>query len=445
MSVGTRAGKISKWFLLSMLVLVAGLEIDWRPKRVEGPPAVVHTLKDTGELKAGAAKSSLVPPFPTPMGGYNTRGNDPYQGVSDPVSTRALILEIGGKRLGFVSAELVVLPAPLRAKVLAAVSDLKLDELFIGATHTHASVGGYWDRRIAGWIGLGTYDSKIESFLVTQLSAALHEAAQQVKPAKISSGRIETSNYQANRHGMDIVADTNLTAVRIDALDDTRIARLVVYAVHPTITPRDSLQLSGDWPGAMMTTLEEDGAPALFFQGAVGDVTWGKRKGEMSLEERALRFGRAIAGEAKAASAAGGEGTGQVEVALARVRVNLPPADASGLVPPIVDRPVSNLLHWLMWPGTTEVTYLRLGPVTFAMLPGELVSKLNEQWKKLLGANIVSLVDDYVGYIETPEFIHERIGEAPRSYFGPALAPVLLEGLQTAKAAVDGQAEAKAP
>ena len=79
-----------------------------------------------------------------------------------------------------------------------------------------------------------------------------------------------------------------------------------------------------------------------------------------------------------------------------------------------------------------DVEVLVEAPVRLADLG---VSTLDEQWKKLLGANIVSLVDDYVGYIETPEFIREQKGEAVRSYFGPALAPVLLEGLQAAKAA----------
>jgi neutral ceramidase len=116
--------------------------------------------------------------------------------------------------------------------------------------------------------------------------------------------------------------------------------------------------------------------------------------------------------------------------------VNLPPADASAVVFWPFERMTSNLLHWLMWPGTTEVSYLTLGPVKLALLPGELVSKLGLQWRPLLGgATIVSLMDDYVGYIETPDAIERKVGEAQRSYFGPSLAPVLLEGLEAARTA----------
>jgi len=51
---------------------------------------------------------------------------------------------------------------------------------------------------------------------------------------------------------------------------------------------------------------------------------------------------------------------------------------------------------------------------------------------------VVSLVGDYVGYVETPEGVRARTGEAKRTYLGPELARVLQDGLSAAKGALPG-------
>jgi hypothetical protein len=49
---------------------------------------------------------------------------------------------------------------------------------------------------------------------------------------------------------------------------------------------------------------------------------------------------------------------------------------------------------------------------------------------------VVSLVGDYVGYVETPEGVRARTGEAKRTYLGPELAKVLGDGLEAARGAL---------
>jgi neutral ceramidase len=45
---------------------------------------------------------------------------------------------------------------------------------------------------------------------------------------------------------------------------------------------------------------------------------------------------------------------------------------------------------------------------------------------------VVALVDDYLGYIDTPERVRERQGEGRRAWFGPGLMEALGRGLQVA-------------
>jgi hypothetical protein len=418
--------------ILGILGVFVLLSLDWRPSVVRTVPALLDEGHATGALSAGAARISIDPPFPTPIGGFNARGNHPFEGILTPLGARALVLQVEGKRVGLVSVELCVLPAVLRRKVLAAVADLHLDEVFLGATHTHSGLGGYWDNRIAEWIGLASYNPRIEEFLVHQLADVLRQASSGMRPARLAVGSIDASNYAYNRDDEHGAVDTLLKGARVIALDGTPIANVVLYAVHPTIIQMGDMHLSGDWPGSMMASLEaEGGPPSLFFQGAVGDITWGKRLGDMSRQERAVRFGQAVAGDARGAIAAGGQGEAEISLDWARAEVGLPKCDLSGVVPKPLDRFVSNLFCWVAGERTTEVSSLRAGQLELASVPGEVVAGLGIAWRKALdGAFVTSLMDDYIGYVEAPARVEAGQGEAKHSYFGSALAPVLFEGLR---------------
>lgn len=445
MNANPIAAKWTRRGLLALLVLWGVVSVDYRPRMPDAPPQIVSAWQAQGPLQAGAARVELVPPFPTPIGGYHTRGSQPFEHVLDTPHVRALVLEAGGRKVALVSVEVVVLPAPVRAKVLAAVDALGLDEVVIAATHTHAGLGGYWDHALAPWIGLGPYDPRIEAFLVSRIAQALTGATERLRPARLGAAHLEASNFAFNRSTKDGEVDGRLTAARIDALDGTPVARLVVYAAHPTIVHRDAMWLSADWPGAMSAALEADGAVALFWQGAVGNATWGKRQGQMRWEERVVRYGEAIAADARGAIAAAGSGEADVDLATARVRVAVPPAEVDGAVWGPFEPLAANAMHWLAHPGFTEVGFVRAGPVTLATVPGEPVAELGIAWREVLGgAAVVGLADDYVGYVEVPDRVEREVGEAHRTYFGPRLAPVLLDGLRAAREAALGGSRAEA-
>lgn len=424
--------------LAALVVLLALASIDYRPARPAGAPEVVQVLAPSPITRAGAARGELEPPFPVPLGGFHTRGDAPHAGVLDAPGVRALVLEAGDRRVALVSAELVVIPAALRARVLERVATSGITELVLSATHTHSGPGGYWDRWIAEWIGLATYDPKIEAFLVERIASAIGGAVEGLRPARLAAAGLDASNFSFNRAQERGPVDTRLTALRVDAEDGTAIARLVVFAVHPTMLGAASMWMSGDWPGSMLRSLEESsGCPVLFWQGAVGDQTWGKRAGNMKHEERMVRFGQAVATDARGAIAAAQPGEGAPALAFARVRVQLPPSEVGGAVWGPFEPLAANVMQLVAHPGSTTVSVLRAGPFEAALLPGELVADLGRSWRAQLGgATIVSLADDYVGYVESPELVAAELGEAQRQYFAADLAPVLLEGLVTARAAL---------
>jgi hypothetical protein len=103
----------------------------------------------------------------------------------------------------------------------------------------------------------------------------------------------------------------------------------------------------------------------------------------------------------------------------------------------LLDRLLSNLL-WNWLPERTRVVALQAGPAVLLLVPAEPGEAVGRSWREASGpdAEVVSLVGDYVGYVETPEGVRARTGEARRTYLGPDLSRVLLEGLSAARAAL---------
>jgi hypothetical protein len=89
-------------------------------------------------------------------------------------------------------------------------------------------------------------------------------------------------------------------------------------------------------------------------------------------------------------------------------------------------------------PERTRVVALRIGPATLLAVPAEPGEAVGTAWRSAFGpgAEVVSLVGDYVGYVETPEGVRARTGEAKRTYLGPDLSRVLQAGLAAAKGAL---------
>jgi hypothetical protein len=94
-------------------------------------PAVPTMAKEKaiwrGELLAGTAKINLTP--------ENTR-----QPVHDKVHARALVLEIDGKRLAFVSVDLGIYTS---AHLIAGCKEkFGLPQMVLSSSHTHSDPGG---------------------------------------------------------------------------------------------------------------------------------------------------------------------------------------------------------------------------------------------------------------------------------------------------------------
>ena len=69
-------------------------------------------------LKAGAARRSIVPPFPTHMGGFTSRKGT-FLGVHDEVFARALVLDNGETKLVLISSDLTAVDTEMTRQIRA--------------------------------------------------------------------------------------------------------------------------------------------------------------------------------------------------------------------------------------------------------------------------------------------------------------------------------------
>jgi len=197
--------------------------------------------------------------------------------------------------------------------------------------------------------------------------------------------------------------DSEIVVLKVTSASGAPLALVWNFSIHGTMLPASNLRLSGDVMGVASARLEQKlGAPALFVNGAVGDVS-PARHGEAAMRETADLLAAAVeAGWARARPA---------PVSTLRVmqrQVGLPAAALSlrgclgRWMPAFVRLPLRSAL-----PDETELVGVALGDTSWVTIPGELQTALGQTIKRegreLFASTFVAgLSNDYLGYFVTP-------------------------------------------
>ena len=264
----------------------------------------------SADLRIGVAKVDLTPPIGGAMYGYGARGANVSTGVHDRLWAKILVAEAGGRRVAIATTDLGAFEKSRTRRVKAAIAAATgIENVLLMASHTHSSPTLQPDFPTPS----DPYHLGVEDGIV----AAVVEAASELKPARldIGWGRLEEGH---NRR--QVLADGSVFmlwgnrerkptspldyAVGVVAFDTPAgepIATLVSFTCHPVVLGPENLELSADYPGAMMAKLEEEiGGQAMFVQGAAGDINpfWDKTPPAEGAFEQMTRMGEALADEA---------------------------------------------------------------------------------------------------------------------------------------------------
>lgn len=231
-------------------------------------------------LSVGIARKIISPPKGIYLIGYGDRSKGNL-GVHDDLTASALALDDGLHRAMIVACDLLAINEHIVARIQAQTGS----NVVICCSHTHSGPITYAGQRSS------RKNRDYINYLVTQVVMAVKEAMANLQPAHISWAQGE-ADIAVNRRerkpdghieiGINPSGpvDRTVTILQAQSLDGKPIVTLVNYQCHGTVLGQKNMLVSADWIGVMRRIVEqESGAPAMYLQGATGDLNpdhaWG--------------------------------------------------------------------------------------------------------------------------------------------------------------------------
>lgn len=228
-------------------------------------------------IRAGWAKVNITPPYTTPTGGYGARRGKHWHIVSDSIFARAVVLTNGSTTVAVVGLDLLITPPTVTEALKKRLPEvgLRWENMYMGAIHSHNSVGG-WAPGLVGQLIAGEYDEKIVTRITEGVLTAIRKAQTNMAPVQIGFGQTDATDHIYNRIGDSGPTGPLDGLVRLLKLKKTsgESALLCSFAGHATLF-EDSMEeyLSRDYPGSLVDRLEKKAADfAVFMAGAVGST-----------------------------------------------------------------------------------------------------------------------------------------------------------------------------
>lgn len=400
----------------------------------------------TGELQAGFGRALLTPTrnsyppdpaagkFPAvPLAGYGDRKGRPARGIHDDLFVKAVALRVGG-RLGIMAAaDALIVPeevCQVAVSRLAAELGLSREQIYLGATHTHASIGG-WGQGPVGEAFAGDFLPGIQEWFADRIVVASKQAIADLKTASFGEGRFVAREFVRNRLvGEQGEVDPEFSFLIVQQQGGNR-AVLGSFSAHATVLSGDVMEFSGDYPGAWQRGVEHaTGGLALFFAGGVGSHSPvpGER-GFVGAERMGNTLAAMLLDEMRLVAL-----TNQAAFSLAGVELTLPPLNWR-ITDGIRFRPwaAGALLHA---PKRAFAQAFRIGKTVWLSTPCDFSGEMALGIKDLMRARgadavVTSFNGSYIGYVIPNRYYHLP-GYEPRvmSFYGPNTTDYLDEILR---------------
>jgi hypothetical protein len=234
----------------------------------------------SAQISVGVGKAELTPPPGTPSAGYSERKGEGMEGVHDPLLALALFIDNGLKKIVFCSVDHLGFTYGMYQAIADQVHlhpGLEACEIYIGSSHTHSGGGAYLDLPLIGESLAGPYDAQLTKFAIQKTVEAIVQASQKPVLAKIGIGYGQADAISRYRGlwPVDIDPLSDVAILKITHLDNTPLAVLFNYPLHPTLLQSQNRLFSADFVGYAREHLKNalgEGVQAMYFNGAQGDI-----------------------------------------------------------------------------------------------------------------------------------------------------------------------------
>jgi hypothetical protein len=410
-------------------------------------PAAASAASAPAALRAGAARLPLRVPPGTPLAGYGSMRRraivpdvlglhphafwfKPGEGSLDEVAVRALVIYAGDTRVTWIAADLIAVDQAFVARLNARLTagGIRAGTLIVSASHTHSGPGAFLASGLFGVVAMDREDAVVRDGILDVMVEAVRRAGARARDARLAVASVDAPPLTRSR--LDGEVDREVVVLKLTTTEGEPVAVLWNYAIHGTMLSARNRRLSGDVTGVASRALEAGlGVPALFVNGAVGDVS-PRHHGE---REQAVTGDAIAAAVREAWDRATPHPLTPPALVVRSARVRLPSPSVSlrhcvaGWVPDAVRLPLGRFL-----PDDTEMVAGALGPVAWLTMPGEPTTALGREVKttarrRWRHAFVASLSNDYLGYFVRPEDWARPGYVTCAAVYGPHVGPSLVE------------------
>jgi len=224
------------------------------------------------KLVVGYAANDLVPPLPFPLAGTVTMKERLAGWVMDPVKVYCTAFRQGSESALLIALDLLVVDQSLMDSVNAIAVRHGFKGVYLHASHTHSSMGGYLDSR-AGKFFMGRYRPALNRFLVDTVERTVKEASESMSQVhRIRFGRTEVPGLTMNRRKKGGPTDDAVMAVELRRRQAPPVL-LVGVSGHPVIVMvYEPEAVSADYPGRVAGHLRSEGYCPLVMTGGLGGL-----------------------------------------------------------------------------------------------------------------------------------------------------------------------------
>ncbi len=301
------------------------------------------------------------------------------EGVLDLARANALWADAGGSGIILIGIDCIGVGSGTVGKIRDALSDFCREvgcaSVNVYATHTHAGIDtmGLW-----GPVAVNGKNPDYTSNLIEAAVAAAKEAYADRTSGRLYYGSAVTEDilYDSRR---PIEFDSELHQLRFEPEDmEKNGIRLLGYSAHAESLGGDNNKLSRDFPGMLSDLIKEKtGDDSMYLPGAIGGLIMTRELAEpFDAEENMRLTARALA---DAVLSIDGETELSAQLSYSGVKIELPLDNTYfffGKFLGILDNPVKRGESETGYLIESEVGVLKLGSVTFALIPGEIFPEL---------------------------------------------------------------------
>ena len=401
-------------------------------------------------LLAGAASVTVELPDDTPLGGFggfprrawlpdligrhpDTFWFRPSTGVHDPIKVRALVLEAGGVRVLWIAVDLVGMDPTLVSDLRARLDRLgfRYAAVVVAASHTHSGPGAYARSDLFGFLALDRESPRVRGRIFSAMEEAARQAERRKRPATVGTGRSEIAGITDSR--VHEAVDPELGVLKVMGVDKRPVAVVWNYAIHGTALGRENFKLSGDVMGDAAARIEEQlGAPALFVNGAVGDVSPRQRGWDGVASTGKILSGGVLALWPRIAPDPDQRLTATAETAA----LPSPGLELRNCLARWIPRGTRLGLRSAL-PASADVVAVAVGRGAWVAVPGELDTRLGQDIKqagrrRFAQTFVAGLANGYQGYFVAPEHFRTPSYISCGSLYGERGGEILRDAAVTA-------------